>query len=316
MKKVLKILFIIILVILLLIGLFIGKLILDTKKALRDGGYIEDWSDSDGTVYSDQAYGDGSASHLYDLYIPADADPAKSQAVMLFIHGGSWTSGTRKDMDYAAKRYAKAGYITASMEYSLFQSDYTGTTIPAILDEITACLEAIKARGADLGFTIDQAALSGGSAGGHLALLYSYSRADQSPIPLKFVFEQTGPTDFHGDTWGVESEFVAGFVSAFSGKTITAEQVERGEAEDVINLVSPAAWVNENTIPSLIAYGGKDSIVGTKQHLALIPKLEQYHIPYTYIAFPNSDHPLASDPDSRDAWHEAVLEYAKTYFGY
>lgn len=316
MKKIWKVLLIIVLAVILLAGLLIGKLILDTKKALRDGGYMEDWDDSNGTVYPGQPYGDGSASHLYDLYIPAGADPARPQALMLFIHGGSWNGGTRKDMDYAAKRYAKAGYITASIEYSLMGKHKPEVTMLVMLDEITACLSSIQERGTELGFTIDRAALSGASAGGQLALLYSYSRTDESPIPLAFVFEQTGPTDFHGSTWNLDDTVVASFVSGFTGQPVTAEQVKSGEAEELIDLVSPTAWVNENTIPSLIAYGMKDSVVGTKQHIVLIEKLEQYHIPYTFIAYPNSDHVLISDPDSRDAWHEAVLEYARTYFGY
>lgn len=39
-----------------------------------------------------------------------------------------------------------------------------------------------------LGYTIDKMAISGGSAGGCLALLYAYRDADDAPVSVTMVF--------------------------------------------------------------------------------------------------------------------------------
>lgn len=58
------------------------------------------------------------------------------------------------------------------------------------------CINAIYEKTSELGYTIDKMATSGYSAGGHLALLYAYSRPDAAAIPVKLVFEEVGPADF------------------------------------------------------------------------------------------------------------------------
>ena len=52
-----------------------------------------------------------------------------------------------------------------------------------------------------LGYNIDRMAMSGGSAGGCLALIYAYRDADTSPVPVKMVFEGVGPSSFYPEDW-------------------------------------------------------------------------------------------------------------------
>lgn len=66
----------------------------------------EEWKDSDGTIYTNLSYGNG--TNTFDLYIPNGIDILKKQPVMLFLHGGSWESGSKADMDYFCKFFTKA----------------------------------------------------------------------------------------------------------------------------------------------------------------------------------------------------------------
>ena len=50
-------------------------------------------------------------------------------------------------------------------------------------------------------YTIDKMATSGYSAGGHLALLYVYSRPDAAAVPVELVFEQVGSAVFTPELW-------------------------------------------------------------------------------------------------------------------
>lgn len=70
-----------------------------------------------------------------------------------------------------------------------------------ILDDMENCINAIYAQAAEMGYTIDKMATSGYSAGGHLALLYAYSRSDAATVPVELVFEQVGPAVFTPELW-------------------------------------------------------------------------------------------------------------------
>ena len=66
----------------------------------------EEWKEGDGTIYYNLSYGNG--TNTFDLYIPNGIDILKKQPVMLFLHGGSWESGSKIDMDYFCKFFAKS----------------------------------------------------------------------------------------------------------------------------------------------------------------------------------------------------------------
>ena len=286
-------------------------------KVIEGGGFSEEWQSSNGKIYKDIFYGD-KQNNLFDLYIPASADPQIKQGVILFIHGGSWNSGKRSDMDYACKRYAKAGYITATIEYSLGgNKKHPEVNVFTMLDEIGACIKAIQTKTAELGYNVDKIALSGYSAGGHLALLYAYSRADRSPLPIAFVFEKVGPVDFHGKTWGSnDPKKDPALAFALAGKEFKEEMAGSDEVEKVINSVSPVAFVTSKSVPTLFAYGAKDDLVKPAHAKLLKETLEKAGVPHQYIEYPHSNHGLYEDPECRDEFNQAVLEFARKYFGY
>ena len=72
------------------------------------------WDDTSGTVYSDLNY-ENDYGHKYDLYVPSNIDKGKAQQLILYIHGGSFNSGTKEDGEVWCKYYASKGYITASL---------------------------------------------------------------------------------------------------------------------------------------------------------------------------------------------------------
>ena len=123
---------------------------------------------------------------------------------MLFIHGGGWIKGKKEDCNYICCRYAKYGYITATMNYTLLVKKYKDHNIFKIIDEITACIESIKDKLKNEGFDENkiEVALGGMSAGAHLSLLYAYS-IKKTPIPIKFVINIVGPISLEPKFWGL-----------------------------------------------------------------------------------------------------------------
>ena len=284
---------------------------------IQSSGYTA-WEKTDGTICKSIHYG-SQKKERFDLYLPATLDTNKTHAVMLFIHGGAWIVGQRSDMDYVCKRYAKEGYITATMSYTLLKHltrPTPGVNLTTMLDEIEACIKQIKTTTAEMGYKVDQLALSGYSAGGHLALLYAFNRYETSPLPIRFVFEQVGPIDFHLGSFEDDPKKVAQLASALSGTEVTAEQITNGQAEKTLSSLSPVPYIHSQNIPVLCSYGGKDWLVKPIHRKRLIAALEENKIPCQFIDFQNSDHLLQDDPDCRQAYHQAVLEFAKKYFGY
>ena len=143
--------------------------------------------------------------NYYNLFIPYSSTKQKDKfnQIILFIHGGGWIGGNKEDMEFLCSRYAKMGFITATMGYTLLLEKYKEYNIFRILDEITACIESIKEQLKQQGFNENklEIAIGGLSAGGHLALLYSYSMLKISSIPIKFVIDYVGPVSLEPEFW-------------------------------------------------------------------------------------------------------------------
>ncbi len=286
-------------------------------QALEKSGYIEDWTDADGVFVDGVPYGPNDWNKL-DLYFPKEIAPEKARGAVLFIHGGAWNSGKRQDMAGFARRTAKRGYVAASLGYML-AGDKTKDvySMNAVMDEIDAALKTLKEEATKRGAPLEKVALSGDSAGGHIATLYAYSRGKDAPLPVVFVAPRVGPSDFHPETWSnLPAETVAGVVGMMTRKVtfVDAESAKTAEAEAAIASVSPAAFVEKGgAVPTLAAFGGKDNIVPTPHRERLFAALEKSGVPFDVVDFPNSGHLLESDPEATERRRELFFEYAERY---
>lgn len=279
------------------------------QKSLKQGGYMESWSKDDGRVLTGLSYGKDNANK-YDLYLPKDLAPGKDAPLLLLIHGGSWTEGKRGDIAYACKYYAKNGCITATMDYSLV-SEKNDVTVKTMLDEITACIAAIQKRLKKEGCQASGLAVGGMSAGGHLALLYAYSRASESSIPVAFVFEKVGPVSFHKEFWGADiSALLIGYGARIP---VDPKKLDAPETVAAADSLSPLHFVTSKSPPTIFAYGGKDDLVKPVHRDELAKALERNQVPNIRVDFPHSNHAMWDDPDCTEAFRKAVLQYCETY---
>ncbi len=262
-------------------------------------------------VYENIAYGEAERN-IMDIYVPESAYDNEHNGVILYIHGGSWTGGNKKDMAEKCKRFARKGYITATMNYTLYADGLFGkVTALTMCDEIGMAIDKIKAFSDEKNLNITKLAVSGYSAGAHLSMLYGFSRADESSIELVFTANQVGPSDFHSEVWGS-----TGLASMLSGIEITDEMIENGDVEKVINLVSPTAYVTKDTVPSVLAYGGTDMIVPSGNAERIKAAFEKTGAVHNYILYPLSNHGLGLDPLCEMEYINTVEQYCIQYFGY
>lgn len=269
-------------------------------------------------VYENLRYGEAERD-LVTVYVPKSAYDRESNGCILFIHGGSWNGGEKEDMEPQCKKLAMQGYITATMSYSLCAkgNEITDVTVYTMLDEMTACIEEIRTFSEEKGLNITRLATSGYSAGGHISMLYSYARPQDSAIPLAFTANRVGPADMTTDAWGAGAYQLT---SKLVGSEITDEMIASGEGDRLCRDISPVFYVNENTMPSLFAYAGNDPIVtkGNRQAMERVFKetFGENGNGYDYVFYPLSGHGLLLDPIKEHQYYELLYQYCETYFGY
>lgn len=272
-----------------------------------------DWNDTVGYVISDLPYGERDME-TYDLYVPANLPTNQPCSLVLLIHGGGFTAGDKADDASWCKYLASKGLLCASINYTFLSEENNGG-LPLMFRETEQAVEAIHEKAGTLGFPITEMAVTGFSAGGALALMYGYGQPEDAPIPVKFVFEMTGPATFDPTGWGnTTDEEKAAFITMMSGQNVTAEMVANGEARQIVDAISPAAQVDANTVPTLMAYGPKDKIVPPSLKFLLLEKLEEYGVPHDYVEFPNSGHGLLNDPDKLEEYAALLDAYIERYF--
>lgn len=267
-----------------------------------------EWDESVGEIYSNLDY-ENDNGNQYDLYIPSGLDKLENQYLILFIHGGSFNSGSKEDGESWCKYYATKGYITASVDYTL-QNQGKDASIYLMNEEIENAVTAIKQKTEELGYHIAGMAPCGVSAGGTLAMNLAYN--GNSAIPVKFVFQLAAPTYFAPSEWSLlmkvdrldsEEEFC---------KMMTGKELEDYDTE--IQNISPACIVNEDSVPSLIGYGLIDHCVPLSQKYYLMEAYDRDNVMYDYIEFPKSNHGMYNDLDKLQEFLDKSLEYAKVYF--
>ena len=267
-----------------------------------------EWDESVGEIYSNLDYENDNVNQ-YDLYIPSGLDKSENQYLILFIHGGSFNSGSKEDGESWCKYYATKGYITASVDYTL-QNQGKDASIYLMNEEIENAVKAIKQKTEELGYHIAGMAPCGVSAGGTLAMNLAYN--GNSAIPVKFVFQLAAPTYFAPSEWSLlmkvdrldsEEEFC---------KMMTGKELEDYDTE--IQNISPTCIVNEDSVPSLIGYGLIDHCVPLNQKYYLMEAYDRDNVMYDYIEFPKSNHGMYNDLDKLQEFLDKSLEYAKVYF--
>lgn len=86
---------------------------------------------------------------------------------LLMVHGGGWNSGNLTLQVPMAKEIASKGYVTVPVEYQLIPE----ALYPAAVHDLKDAIRFLRANAAEYGIDPNRIAISGCSAGGHLANL-------------------------------------------------------------------------------------------------------------------------------------------------
>tara|TARA_R110002167_G_scaffold237673_4_gene442850 strand:- start:767 stop:1615 length:849 start_codon:yes stop_codon:yes gene_type:complete len=221
----------------------------------------------------DVSYG-GDSKQVYDIYLPKNRTLATK--TLLLVHGGGWQEGDKLDMngfkDYIREQLPDLAVV--NMNYRL--ADENNPPHPMQINDISAVVEHLIANrdeyniGAELG-------LMGVSAGGHLALLWSY--AYDSNNVVKMVCSMVGPTNLADDAYlNTDNQELQDLIFQF------------GQDVALLKSVSPLHRVTGNSPPTLLFYGAQDPLIPISQGMDLNSRLNELNVTHEFTLYPNGGH--------------------------
>lgn len=196
------------------------------------------------------AYGPEPRQRL-DVYVPET--PAKeSRAVIVFIHGGSWNSGSKEQYRFVGSSLAERGLIAVLPNYRLNPAVRFPDFVADAAEAVTWTLRNIASYGGDP----QRVFVMGHSAGAHIALLLTLDRryltaAGASADDLRGVIGLSGPYDFKIDSEPLRSVF--------------------GSAPD-LQQTQPAYFARGDA-PSMLLIHGTDDVVCWAKHSIRLTEL-------------------------------------------
>jgi len=205
------------------------------------------YSETDNIVYGSGAV-NGGASNLaltLDMFQPTNIGvpvPAVTAGIIL-IHGGSFVSGDKSDLDYLAHIYATHGYSAVSINYRLIGNNPPITAGPsnnainvAVQDAETA-MGWMRDNSATYQIDPSRVAIGGFSAGAITALFEAYN----SP-PARYA--PTAVLDFSGGMYGNENLIHAGAPPAFVFHGTADPTVPYANALNLVNQLNAVGVYN------------------------------------------------------------------------
>lgn len=125
----------------------------------------------DVSIASDLAYGDDPA-HKLDVYTFNDAADGESRPVLIYVHGGGFTSGTKAGGGYypqsATAWAARNGMVGVNIDYRLAPA----STYPAASSDLASAIAWVRANIAEFGGDPDHIVIWGHSAGANVVSDY------------------------------------------------------------------------------------------------------------------------------------------------
>ena len=218
---------------------------------------------------ADGHYGPDTAQRI-EVIVPADPS-LRPRPVVVFIHGGSWNSGSPRDYRFIGRTLARQGYVVVLPGYRLGAPG----RFPHMLEDGAAAVAWTRDHVAAFGGDPGQVVLMGHSAGAYNVMMLALERQwlGRAGVPdhfVKGVIGLSGPYDFYPFT---------------SDSTRAAF----GQAPDPA-LTQPIHFVRGDGPHMLLITGDADTTVKPRNSLALAAALTAAGAPTRPVVLPGMDH--------------------------
>ncbi|MEW6129538.1 MAG: alpha/beta hydrolase [Acidobacteriota bacterium] len=260
-----------------LVGALLAGCITHASQAQSsDSDKWVDYASADYDILPNLTYAIANNSELkLDLYLPRNRS-TPLPTLMLF-HGGGWVDGAKERNVMQLLPYLSFGWAVINVEYRLARNSLA----PAAVEDCRCALRWVMYHAKDYNLDTAKIILTGGSAGGHLALITGM-------LPAQSAFDRQCPTD-SSTRWreGSEPQLKVAAIINWYGITDVADLLEGTNAkhyaiewfgsltnrQELAKQLSPINYVRAGLPAIITLHGDGDDVVpyahATRLHEAL-----------------------------------------------
>jgi len=248
------------------------------------------------------AYAPGGKRFRLDVYRPAE--PVTGAPVLLQVHGGAWVIGNKEEQGRPLMRYlARRGWVCVAINYPLSPTHRWPAHIVAAKQSLAWIRSHIEEYGGDPRFV----AVTGGSAGGHLASLLALTPNDPAFQPgfadvdtsVQACAPHYGVYDFAATSGSRSSQYR--LENLLSRRIFAADRDPVRFLDDYI-AASPLDRITADAPPFFVVHGSLDSLVPVREARGFVARLREVSKnPVAYAELAGAQHAFDLFPSIRSA---------------
>lgn len=263
----------------------------------------------------DRHYDEDDGDAYLDLYYPEQPGSGTGRMpVVVWVHGGAWISGDKRDVANYLRILASKGMVTVGVGYSIAPE----AKYPTPVEQVNAALGYLRRQSGELGIDPGRLVLAGDSAGSQIASQVALLTRDSGyaeavgiepqikPDQLKAILLNCGAYDLGlANGSGLEGWFLKTALWAYSGSRDFRDDPR-------FTYASITERVNDRFPPSFITAGNDDPLLPHSEGLAR--RLEEVDVTVDALFFagelePGLGHEYQFDldrPEGREALNRMV----------
>lgn len=228
------------------------------------------------------------------------------QPTLVWIHGGGWVGGTKDSAIMQFLPFLEMGWNVVNVEYRLGRVSLA----PAAVEDCLCALRWVAAHAKEYNIDTSRLVLSGGSAGGHLALttgMIPESAGLDRQCPGPALPKVAAIVNWYGITDVVDlldgqnqKSYAVAWLASMPNK------------EEIARRVSPLTYVRAGMPPVITIHGDADPTVPYQHALRLQTAMNKVSVPNQLVTIPGGKHGNFSAPERLRAY-EAINGFLTKY---